>query len=396
MSARRLAVAALALTLTVAAPRVQAAPAPRPHAVFTEGRSGQGQLRIERGVPVLTLRGTPREMGRQHGELLKDEIRTLYDDYLVAFVGGPAMARVASATASATLMTHVPDRFREEMEGLAEGAGLPMAAVVLAQAFLDLKKSVQCSTLAATGPAAADGEPLLARNLDFPSLGLAQRYSLVIVREPDRGPRTVTVGWPMLLGTLSGLSERGLALAMMEVYDGGTSTLSGMPYALLYRQTLEEATTVDEALAHLGRARRTTTNNVTLVDAAGGAAVAELSPERVAIRRPSQGVVMATNHFRAEPHRHGEACPRYARLRRDARERARPYTAADLEGLLAEVALGRDNLQAMILMPRARALRLAIGRAPAAAGPYVLLDRGLLFGQPRPSPPRSDTAAPAR
>ena len=45
-------------------------------------REGNGRLEIIDGTRVLFLKGTPEEMGRQHGVLLKKEIRDLVDRIL--------------------------------------------------------------------------------------------------------------------------------------------------------------------------------------------------------------------------------------------------------------------------------------------------------------------------
>jgi predicted choloylglycine hydrolase len=264
------------------------------------------------------------------------------------------------------------------MKGLARGSGLTYQQVLVMQTFLDIKKLVQCSTIAVQPSRSADGTPMLARNLDFPSLGIAHRFSLVILRQPKNGTKTATVGWPGLLGTLSGMNEHGLSLAMMEVYDR-KSQLKGTPYPLVYRAALEGSKTVDEVEDRLKEASRTTSNNLTVADAQGGAAVFEVDVEDVHRRAPDRGVVFSTNHFVSPGFRQNNSCARFRKLQAyfaDGKNRVR---AKDLEGVLDQVDQGQLNLQAMIFLPVQRSIGVSLGKVPAAKGPYTYLNRDQLF-----------------
>jgi len=58
---------------------------------------------------------------------------------------------------------------------------------------------------------------------------------------------------------------------------------------------------VDEAVALLERTPRQTANNLMLMDAAGGRAVVEITPESVYVRRADDGqALISTNHQRGQ------------------------------------------------------------------------------------------------
>ncbi|MBR58213.1 MAG: hypothetical protein CMH54_09350 [Myxococcales bacterium] len=346
--------------------------------VFVPATHEQGKLVEVSGVPVLHLSGSPFAMGEQHGVLLRDQIRRLYSDYLVPFMGGPEIANGAAYMAQSTMWSHVPERYRREMEGLAKGSGFTVQQIFLMQSFLDLKKMVACSTFGVLPSRSETGEPMLARNLDFPSLGMAQKYSLVIVRHPEKGVATATIGWPGLLGTLSGLSEKGVAMAMMEV-ETRRSSLHGMPYQLLYRWALENAKDVDGYIAQIQKAKRTASNNIMVMDASGGAAVLELTAAKVAVRRANKDIILATNHFESSSLKQDVQCSRFKTLSREAKRHSGAWTSKQLERLLDKVDLAEMNLQAMIFFPRTRSIHLSVGRIPAASGPYQKLGKSDLF-----------------
>ncbi len=352
--------------------------APQAAKVFVPATHEQGKLVEVSGVPVLHLSGSPFAMGLQHGVLLREQIHQLYKAYLVPFMGGPDIANGAAYMARASMWSYVPKSYRGEMEGLAKGTGLTLDQVFLMQSFLDLKKMVACSTFGVLPARSVSGEPMLARNLDFPSLGMAQKYSLVIVRHPTKGVGTATIGWPGLLGTLSGLSEKGVAMAMMEV-ETKRSSLRGMPYQLLYRWALENASDVDGYIANIKKAKRTASNNIMVMDADGGAAVLEVTAAKVAVRRAVKDTIHATNHFVSPSLKQKVGCSRFRTLSREAKSHTGAWSSTQLERLLDQVDLETMNLQAMIFYPRTRSLRLSIGRIPAASGPYQHLGQADLF-----------------
>ena len=112
--------------------------------------------------------------------------------------------------------------------------------------------------------------PLFGRNLDFPTLGLSDKYSLVTVYRPQRKHAFVSVGFPGLFGCLSGMNDAGLALAVHEVFlsrDGATIfNPKGVPYTFCFRRILEECATVEEAEKLLRATPRTTILNLALCD----------------------------------------------------------------------------------------------------------------------------------
>src|SRR5688572_31649045 len=98
-------------------------------------REGEGWLeRRDDGGLVLHLKGTPYEMGLQHGRLLREQARKNLqriidnqeelgrsDEYQAYLMMRDLMHDM--------LRRHIPARFVEELRGLAEGAGIPFEQV---------------------------------------------------------------------------------------------------------------------------------------------------------------------------------------------------------------------------------------------------------------------------
>lgn len=338
-----------------------------------------GALEVGPGdTPILRLRGTPRAMGLQQGALLRDEIQGLLR-YVHQFVGPRELPR-AFARAEELYGRRLPARFREELEGLAEGSGVELRELLLAQCFTDLYRGLGCTCVAA--PVA--GGPALARNLDFPGFGYLARYSLVVVRQPEGGRRTVSVTWPGLIGVLSGQS-RELALAVMVVHDA-EGAAAGLPFQLVFRRVLEEASDLEQAHALLRELPRTVTNNLMVVEAAGRAAVFELGRDAVTRRDPPpHRWLVSTNHFVSESLRERRASFSFWNSRsrledaRGCRPTDRSYTRDDLTRALRESEVAVTQ-QSMLFLPASGEVYVSLpAKAPAAREAMVRLDPALLW-----------------
>ena len=150
----------------------------------------------------------------------------------------------------------------------------------------------------------ASGTTLVGRNLDYPSLGYAHDYSLVTVYRPAGAKHAfVSIGFPGLVGCLSGMNDAGLTVAILESFQAhfGVKRFDryGTPYALCYRRLLEECATVDEAIALLATMHRASMTNLVLADKKT-IAVAEVTPERIVVRGPDHGCCVCTNHYCTE------------------------------------------------------------------------------------------------
>lgn len=354
---------AVLLALATAACAEESAAVPQAPVPQAAGAAPPGRLETIGGITVVRLSGTPKEMGVQAGTLLKEQIRALLRDYLGAVLPGD---RTLPLLAARQMEKHIPERYREEMEALAEAAGVAYDDVLIGNVMVELFQ--QCSTAVVRGRR-AEGEVLLfGRNLDFPPEGILEKHSVVIDYAPAEGRRFVAVTWPGLVGVLSGMNRDGLCIANLLAAAPDPS-MDGCPYMFLLRDVLEGAGTVDEGLAILRRSRRTTANSIMLADARG-AAVAEASHEKLVVREPEDDRLFATNDFRADA---DVRCDRYDRLVELVAAAKAPLGAKEMERLLAEVDIEPINVQSMVFIPARHELRLSLGRLPAAAGPFVAL-----------------------
>jgi len=122
-------------------------------------REGKGRLELQDGTRVLFLEGSPEEMGRQQGTLLKKQVRDLVDHTLYGIgVGGSVLKGQwvfgEIENAEKRLKPFIDDRYFREMDALADAAGLAHQEVRLANFFPEL---FHCSGFAIFGKATEGG-----------------------------------------------------------------------------------------------------------------------------------------------------------------------------------------------------------------------------------------------
>lgn len=212
-------------------------------------------------IHILHLWGTPGEMGKAHGELLKDEIsghlKTMSD----------AMAREMGSDLSildqvwASAKPHVSPYFIEEMEGLAEGCGVDRQAIIRSN-MIGEASEWHCSLFGAWGKATgASGHLLQLRSLDYEVNAGIQKYPVIVVYHPNSGQGHAFANfcWAGVIGAVTGISSERLAISEIgDDYDKANDSFDGIPFVFLLRDILQFDRSLDEATDRLKNAKRTT------------------------------------------------------------------------------------------------------------------------------------------
>lgn len=219
----------------------------------TLARCGQGFLEEVDGYKVLHLKGTPYEMGYQQGALLKNDIKELVHflfevkaKELKAEVGGINLLNPKRAIGgiAASQKKHVPARFYEEFQGIADGSGLNVQDVIAANFIPEL---FHCSGFALSGSATKDGTLYHGRILDYGCDWRLQEHAVLTVAEPEGKIPFVNVTYAGFIGSVTGMNAKKISIG--EMGGRGLGHWDGVPMAFLVRMALEEANTLDEAVA---------------------------------------------------------------------------------------------------------------------------------------------------
>ncbi|QEL18901.1 C45 family autoproteolytic acyltransferase/hydolase [Limnoglobus roseus] len=348
---------------------------------FPEAKQGPGELRYVEGVPVLTVAGTPDEIGAQVYTLGVNPAAKLLDypkDILkqqvpVQFVRDQAWAGLLKKGEG--LLGNFPKHHQDEFDAMVKAGGdrdrLLAANTMFDLKNADLKEIFGCSSLIVDADRSATGRPMFGRNLDFFPCGYLHDYGLVTVYKPKGMRPFLTIGYPGCVGSFSGMNAAGLSLASHEVFNPAVArkfNAGGVPFALAYRRVLEECDTVAEAVKLLETIERTTSTMVVLCGKEGGVIV-EVSPDAVAVRKPVNGLCATTNHFTTKDlATKGQAntyktLDRLALLSEDGG--GQKVGTDELHRRLKATGQGELTLQTMIFEPAAAKLHLAMGKGPS-------------------------------
>ncbi len=220
-------------------------------------RHGKGRLEEHDGTRVLFLRGTPEEMGSQHGQLMKKAVHHLVDRILYGVGVGSSLAKGRwffgeIEEAQSRLQPFTDARHLREMDALAAAAGVRVEEARLANFFPEL---FHCSGFALYGQATADGRLYHGRILDYmKGVGLEQNACVIVV-QPDAGHAWVNLGYAGFLGTVTAMNEKHIAIG--EMGGRGEGHWDGKPMAQLMREVMEKAGTIDEAVEIMRTSPRT-------------------------------------------------------------------------------------------------------------------------------------------
>ncbi len=356
--------------------------APNATRTYREGVHQGASLEYHGGLPVLTVVGTPEEIGRQKAALTAKEVGQLagYPKRLLEKIhmAGYWSRLVAMGE---SLVPQFPADHLREIKAFGQAADVDRELGIVANTMVDTYRGgFGCSSLIVAPERSETGGPLFGRNLDFFTLGVLDKYNLVTVHRPAGKHAFVAIGFPGMFGCLSGMNDAGLAVAVHEVFfaSDGSSLFNpkGMPYALCFRRILETCSTVKEAEAMLRATPRTTMLNLAVCDRQGGG-VLEMTPKTVAFRGSEEGICACTNHFRTRELALLRWCGRYRKL---ARSREMDTLGLrDVADKLHEVNQGQLTVQTMIFEPVALRLHLAVGKLPSSAMPMEVLDLKPLF-----------------
>ncbi len=269
-------------------------------------------------VPVVEYRGgvyylvldaeTPRGRGRQHGTALRLPIRAAirqFRRWIDSVVGlddpVEAVREFVQASGHFRSASELAPDLVEEMEGVAEGAGVDLVELFAYQSFdeffmhlissgtLDPATSGHCTTAAVAGRAGLPN--LVAHNNDIPTY----HEGLVTVIHIKRPGSDVEILQSTFAGQLgqNGVNSAGVGVGINTIVDlpGG----SGLPVSFHVRRILESAS-LDSAIEYLESASFGQAMNY-MIASRDGAASVETWPEGIAsLNGDATGFLAHTNH----------------------------------------------------------------------------------------------------
>jgi hypothetical protein len=252
-----------------------------------------------------------------------------------------------------------------------------------------------CTNMAAFGPATSDGSLWHGRNFDFGGHGVLDRYRVVYIVEPAGKIPFVAIGssgdnWNYE-AVHTAMNAKGLSLGYMLSQAPG-ETIQDTPISWkLFRQVIENASTIEGALTILKAGPRKGATNLLLTDGkVAEAVVVESTSKAMTVRQAGDGFVYSTNHFVSPEMFYAENQDpnSYARFERLGELSTRHYGEFDLRQMAAvlrdrydvharretvggDIVATPSNMLSVIFHPSDLTFWVANGSAPAAYREFV-------------------------
>ncbi|MGD9093623.1 MAG: C45 family autoproteolytic acyltransferase/hydrolase [Anaerolineales bacterium] len=266
-------------------------------------------VEYRKGVYYLVLDGeTPFERGYQHGaalELLIKKALRQFKSWIRTNVGvdepEPMIQDFAFSTPYIdTAMSDVPDLY-DEMQGVAEGAGVDLDQLFVYQSFdefflylltsgaLEMGTTGHCTTAGIYGR--SNKPNYVGHNNDIPTYH-EELVTVLHIKYPDSDLEVLQSAFAGQIGQ-NGVNNRGVAVGINTLADlpGG----DGLPVSFNVRRVLE-ADNVDEAVAYLQGARFAQAMNYTIGDREKVVCLETWGDSAVVLDIYEDGYAVHTNH----------------------------------------------------------------------------------------------------
>ncbi len=164
-----------------------------------------GPAQFVDGLPVVSAAGTPEEIGQQLGTLLKDPITSLLDKKNdIAHGFGLSQAPNLLGEDEPFGRAGVSGRTASRNRGLGQIGWHRFGHAAFANIMYEVSHfpAVRRSRLKQIGPRPATR--FFGRNLDFPTFGFLDKYSLIEVIRPQGKHAFASITFPGIVGVFSG------------------------------------------------------------------------------------------------------------------------------------------------------------------------------------------------
>jgi len=388
---------------------------------------GEAWMKKEVGLSILHLKGTPYQIGYQHGILLKEQVdkgaARYYADIIHHGKDVPFSLKIWFLRKYLEWKVYVPREksqprnILEELKGIADGSGVPFDIIFRANHHTAISMTLRpafvqnkikefgklginlnaCSSFAATGKATAGGKTIVGRNTDYSGFTLWPKYQSLFFVKPDDGFNHVKIGTAGVILWNPGMNSEGIVVCPHYMpYDDCSA--EGWGIASFSDEILRKASSLKEAEAIFHDNPRGISGGYVIISGEEkDAFAAEVSTGKATIRRMEDQKIVMTNMAVSEEKRKIDFTVRYntvehvpGRYRRLMQLQDMNYGKIDPE--LAARFMGdhiqyttglekatscvgvADNVNSMVFSPEELKFWVAVGPAPVCNNPFIGFD----------------------
>jgi isopenicillin-N N-acyltransferase-like protein len=258
-------------------------------------------------------KGSPFELGVQHGKDLREHVEELWKSWRGFWVQRSGVDAVEEAIRDELpryeeLFRSTAPEVLDEMKGIAEGSGLPYRDVLCLNILEEIRTPVPdaaprgaqsgCTQIAVTGAVTESGRLLIGKNEDGGGWD-GRQYAHARI-EPEKGHRFITAVQPGRVGAYIGFSETGLSYSQSSAGVPG-DVGRGWPRLMLFRLMMERCSTVDDARDFIGAHNFASAGiNLMLADQNGRLVLIEKTHRHSAERYAEDGILIGVNVFQSD------------------------------------------------------------------------------------------------
>lgn len=245
----------------------------------------------------LRLRGTYYEIGKRHGQRLRNEIN----------LPKPDSKMIDFADRCEEYVTRFAPDIIEELSGVADGANCNfdiLKTYFMHSPFLIGKHSrlapgqsgPHCTVFAISKPHTISDNVIFARNYDFYTE--FENYLTVFSTYPTS--KYASIGFSdHVVGRYGGVNQEGLAIAGTNVYLYNGRYSPGLLFNIVIRWALDNCKNAKGVVDFLSKAPLSEGINFLIADRTGSILRAETTPDKTSIISNEDGILIATNHFQS-------------------------------------------------------------------------------------------------
>lgn len=186
----------------------------------------KGSKRRKGAVNIIDLCGTWREMGRQYGALMSEELRDMYERGIVGkLIGENGLDMETMRGRAGKFFANYPFKFKEVLRGMAETSDMTFDQLLLVNA-LELiageASFAHCTGIAVWGDYVS-GPLVYGRNYDYIPWfrDLSNNLTVAVYHPADGSLATASIGYAGEIFVVNGINEKGIFLELNNGMPSG-------------------------------------------------------------------------------------------------------------------------------------------------------------------------------
>ena len=264
-------------------------------------------------LPVLTLKGSPRQIGYNHGKKARPEIEHILEVYFRRFKSETELSHNVALSRTAKFLeviNKVSPEYAETMKGVAAGSSQEILDITALNVRYELMysqfskiglkpmpKTFGCTAFAVLPPAVDNGHLIMAQNWDW----IPEVKGLFLKVRNENGPDTLSFTEAGVVGGKIGLNSEGVGLLINGIVSSKDDWARlKKPFHVRCWEILRSKT-LGRAVKAIAQGERNCSANFILGQQKtlelGRVVDIESAPEAVCELGPDRGAIAHTNHF---------------------------------------------------------------------------------------------------